>query len=516
MTTLLVLGAGLMQEPVLRAARAAGCVVHAADGNPQARNRQLVDVFHHVDLRDRDGLVTLAQSIKQLDGCLTVGTDFSDAVAAVCQAVGLPGHRVDAALRARDKGAMRRALTAAGRPQPQAWPIASPDDAALREVERALDAGHTLVIKPADSMGARAVQRCTHRSQLAEALAGALEASLGRGAVVETFIEGQEFSLDAFVLDGTVYHRGLGTRRIYFPPAFVELGHDIPSRVPTAERLILERELERAALTIELTHGAAKGDLFLDPSGAGATVGEIAARLSGGYMSGWTYRKARGVDLSRHAIAVAQGSVDPPPQPAWRLYAAERAIVSAPGVVRHIAADLERLSSRVTDRFWSVQPGDRLASPRNNLQKAGNVIAVAPSADEAARAADDALLRMYPVLEPGNPASTDYLLKHGWHGTYALYAVDAAFARYLAQEQPLLPTRKGDQLLIRDHCAELSLRRPGVPAAATLTAALASGYARLVADDEVAHDDRLFWRAVTAGGIQGARYAYDSLVGAAA
>lgn len=516
MTTLLVLGAGLMQEPVLRAARAAGCIVHVADGNPHARNRHLVDLFHHVDLRDRDGLVALAQSIEHLDGCLTVGTDFSDAVAAVCQAVGLPGHRVDAALRARDKGAMRRALTGAGRPQPQAWPIASLDDAALREVEAALEAGHTLVIKPADSMGARAVQRCTHRSQLADALSNALAASLGRGAVVETFIEGQEFSLDALVLDGSVYHCGLGTRRIYFPPAFVELGHDIPSRVPAAERSVLERELELAAGAIELTHGAAKGDLFLDPSGRSATVGEIAARLSGGYMSGWTYRKARGVDLSRHAIAVAQGSVDPPPPPAWRLYAAERAIVSAPGVVRHIATDLACLSSRVTDRFWSVQPGDRLASPRNNLQKAGNVIAVAPTADEAARAADDALLRMYPVLEPGDPASTDYLLQRGWRGTYALYSVDAAFARYLDQDRSVPQVSKGEQLLIRDHCAKLSLRRPGVSATATLTAVLAAGYARLVADDEGAPDDRVFWRAVTAAGIQGARYVYDWLVGAAA
>ena len=516
MKTMLVLGAGSMQEPLLRATRAARCVVHAADGNPEARNRHLVDVFHHVDLRDHSGLVALARSIEPLHGCLTVGTDFSDAVAAVCQAVGLPGHRPEAARRARDKGAMRSAFAAAGRPQPRAWALSSLDDAALCEIERELAAGRTLVVKPADSMGARAVQRCTEAGHLSAALQAAFAASLGRGAVVETFIDGREFSLDAFVLDGTIYHRGLGTRHIHFPPAFVELGHDIPSRISSGARRVLERELELAAAAIGLNHGAVKGDVFLHPDGAGATIGEIAARLSGGYMSGWTYRKARGVDLSRHAIAVAQGSTQPPPQPAWRLYAAERAIVSAPGTVRCLATDHDRLGARITDRFWSVQPGDRLASPRNNLQKAGNVIAVAPTAEEAARAADDALLYSYPILEPGDVTTTDYLLRHGWNGTYALYAVDAEFARYLSQEIPQPRAHSGDQLLIHDHCDRLSLRRPGASAAATFATALAAGYARLAARDQAAHDDRLFWRAVAAGGMQGVRYAYDTLVGARA
>ena len=516
MKTMLVLGVGLMQEPVLRAARAARCVVHAADGNPEARNRHLVDVFHHVDLRDHPGLVALARSIEPLDGCLTVGTDFSDAVAAVCQAVGLPGHRLDAARRARDKGAMRSAFVAAGRPQPRAWPLSSLDDAALCEIERELEAGRTLVVKPADSMGARAVQRCTEPSQLSAALQAAFDASLGRGAVVETFIDGREFSLDAFILDGTMYHRGLGTRHIYFPPAFVELGHDIPSRISSGARRVLERELELAAAAIGLDHGAVKGDVFLHPDGAGATIGEIAARLSGGYMSGWTYRKARGVDLSRHAIAVAGGSTQPPPQPVWRLYAAERAIVSAPGTVRRLMTDHDRLGARITDQFWSVRPGDRLASPRNNLQKAGNVIAVAPTADEAARAADNALSYTYPILEPGDVTTTDYLLRHGWNGTYALYAVDAEFARYLSQESRQPRTHSGDQLLIHDHCDRLSLRRPGAAADVTFATALAAGYARLATRDQVAGDDRLFWRAVVAGGMQGVRYAYDTVVGARA
>ena len=121
MTTVLILGAGIMQGPSLRAARRLGWRSVAADANPSAPCRSLADRFELVDLKDRDGMLALARRLREgegLDAVFTAGTDFSTTVSHVCEHLGLPGVPLAAAARATDKHLMRNALRAAGVPCP--------------------------------------------------------------------------------------------------------------------------------------------------------------------------------------------------------------------------------------------------------------------------------------------------------------------------------------------------------------------------------------------------------------
>ena len=95
MTTILVLGAGIMQVPAIRIAKARGWRVIVADGNARAEGRDLCDRFENVDLKDREGLLVLARECAAsggLDGVFTAGTDFSTSVAYVAEKMGLPGN----------------------------------------------------------------------------------------------------------------------------------------------------------------------------------------------------------------------------------------------------------------------------------------------------------------------------------------------------------------------------------------------------------------------------------------
>ena len=68
MTTILILGAGIMQEPAVRIARRKGWRVILADANPQAPARAMADLFVCIDLKDRDGLLAFARSIQHAGG----------------------------------------------------------------------------------------------------------------------------------------------------------------------------------------------------------------------------------------------------------------------------------------------------------------------------------------------------------------------------------------------------------------------------------------------------------------
>ncbi|GAB1483892.1 hypothetical protein MASR2M78_27080 [Treponema sp.] len=119
---ILILGAGVMQGPALRLARARGLRTVAVDGDAEAPCRDLADQFEHIDLKDKEGIEGFARTLVSsggLDGIMTAGTDFSASVAWVAERLGLPGIPYEVALNASDKARMRDCFKAASVPSPE-------------------------------------------------------------------------------------------------------------------------------------------------------------------------------------------------------------------------------------------------------------------------------------------------------------------------------------------------------------------------------------------------------------
>jgi biotin carboxylase len=414
--TVLILGAGVMQMPGIRIARRKGWRVIVADGNPEAVARDLGDRFEVIDLKDREGLLALARGYaggSGLDGVFTAGTDFSSSVAWVAEKLGLPGIPYAAAMRATDKCLMRAAFDAHGVPSPRyaCWAgEGDPSDILSSELE------FPLVVKPVDNMGARGVRRVDDRDGLVEACRAALPLSRSSRVIVEQFMEGPELSLDAVAHNGRVTVCGVADRHIAFPPSFVEMGHTMPTELDAATVRGIEEVFVAGMRAIGIDSGAAKGDIKLTPRGPMA--GEIAARLSGGYMSGWTFPLASGVEVTEAALNIAVGLEPGDLTPKWRRTCAERAVISIPGRVERIEGFEEaRGLPGVEEVFLRVAPGEEVVFPANNVQKCGNVIAVGDVRSEAAEAARRAIsllrIRLSPLVKstaqhlargPGNDA----------------------------------------------------------------------------------------------------------------
>src|SRR5437870_10419334 len=119
MKTVLVLGAGRHQRAAILRAKELRFRVAAMDGNPNAVAQGDADLFEHVDFVDVPAAIEAARRIRP-DGVLTITSDRAvPAVAAVAEALGLPGIGSDAARGLTHKVEMRRRLEAAGIPQPK-------------------------------------------------------------------------------------------------------------------------------------------------------------------------------------------------------------------------------------------------------------------------------------------------------------------------------------------------------------------------------------------------------------
>jgi len=405
--SILILGCGRMQIPALETARSMGLHVIAADGNPQAEGRHLPHEFLHINLVDSKGLLAAARRIhreRRLDAVFTAGTDFSIAVALIAETLGLPGHSLAAATLASDKAQMRKGFENSGVPSPPFAEIRFIDDvpAGIRRLPS------PWVVKPVDSMGARGVQRIDEIEKLQEAVRLAGRYSRAKRVLVESLIEGPEFSLDALVEKGRMIPCGIADRHIHYPPHFIEMGHTIPSRLPIRKQAALWDTFERGIRALGLSHGAAKGDIKLSPQGP--VVCEIAARLSGGFMSGYTYPYSSGVHPTESAIRLALGMGAGVPKANLRLICAERALIGIDGTVSAIEGveEAARLPG-VRNLFFRVGRGDKVNFPRSNVEKIGSVIATGSSHDEADECALRALRRIKISLSLEDPGTGVYL-----------------------------------------------------------------------------------------------------------
>lgn len=375
---LLVLGAGIMQVPLISIAHQLGLYVTVVDADETAVGVSLADAFLHIDLKAYDEIAAAAVQLNRsrpLHGVCTVGTDFSTSVAYTAEMLGLPGIPFAAAQKARYKHRMREALAAAGLPTPP-FTVVSPDT-----VEENMQGWKTFpaVVKPVDNMGARGVRIIYSPAEFSDAVQQALENSHSRQCIVEGFISGQEYSIDAVWIHGRLADFGIAIRHIYFDPYRVELGHSFPAPIDSSCRQSLLQGLESASRALGITWGAVKGDVFWD--GDKAVIGEVAARLSGGFMSGWTYPLHSGVSAILPMICATVGYQIPPAlaeqmhTPRFLRPVAERAIIGLPGVISDVSGIDEAAGIPGVHNIWlTARSGSIIHSLKDNIGKCGNVI----------------------------------------------------------------------------------------------------------------------------------------------
>lgn len=396
-----------MQAPAIRIAKDKGWKVICADGNPGAPSAPYADEFLHIDLKDKVGLEEAARKIQEeegLNGVFTAGTDFSASVAWVAEKLGLPGISYDTALNATDKIRMRTCFREAGVPSPSFIELS--EDMDFSQAVR--DMTFPLVVKPVDNMGARGVRKINDLTELAPAVQEAINYSRTDRAIVEEFLAGEEYSIDALVYKGKVTIHGLAIRHIYFPPCFIEMGHTMPAQIsPEKEKEIVD-VFTRGVQALGIDMGAAKGDIFY--TSQGPVIGEIAARLSGGYMSGWTFPQASFVESTEGAMNIAMGLEPAPYEGKYEKVSAERAFLSIPGTVKSIRNVEEAYAmDNVNDLFLRVEEGDKVDFPVNNVEKCGNIISSHKERAVAVKASEQACAKILITLDENDTRTGDFL-----------------------------------------------------------------------------------------------------------
>ena len=393
MKTVLVVGAGRHQRRAIAQARDRGLRVVAVDRNPAAPGLALADVGEVVDFTDVDAVTEVARR-ERVDGALTVSADRAvPVVAAVAEALGLPGIGSETAHRMTHKLAMREALAASSVPQPPYRAVRPRGDANAPPE----GVGFPAVLKPVDSGGQRAVFRLERAEDLERCLPEAVEESPSDTAMVEEYVEGTE-------MNGIVIARGgeptLLTLSDRLRPPGIGFGvgwiHVYPPSVNGDALGSSERIAVDAVRALGLRDGIAFPQLIATPEGRVVVV-EVAARIPGGQMADLV-RHAVGVDLVDVALRQALGEKVPDDvalprfhQPlAIRFFTAEPGPLPTGRVTRIGALDPVLAADGVVQAETYLELGETIRPVRRDGDRRGYVIAVADTPDEALARAERA------------------------------------------------------------------------------------------------------------------------------
>lgn len=403
---LLIVGAGGMQVPLIEKAHEMQFFTLALDGSEKAIGAKIAHDFLVADISKPEECLKILQKQRpniQIDGVVTVGTDFSNTVAFLAQELSLPGIPLSVAWKAKNKILMRQEFQKAGVNSPlflavepgdplPTWPYSYP-----------------MVVKPSDNMGARGVLLIAKPEDLLQGMIQARQNSPTGSILLEEYIPGPEFSVDAIVRGEDIYIEGLADRHIFYPPSFIEMGHTFPCLKPQAIQEAVIAQFKKGVKALGINWGAAKGDIKWD--GHKAVVGEIAARLSGGYMSGWTYPLSSGRSSIQWAIETALGlplTEQSTQEPGVVL---ERAIISIPGRLNSIVTFEDPIQIHgLKHLFCQIQPGDLLKFPTSNVEKVGNFIIQSPSIHRGEELASRVRKALFIRLEPHEALTKEFLV----------------------------------------------------------------------------------------------------------
>jgi biotin carboxylase len=391
--TVLFVGAGRHQRRAIVRARELGLRVVAVDRNTEAPGLAEADVAEVVDFSDVAAVIDVARR-NAADGVLTVSADRAVAVvAAVAEALGLPGIGTRTAHAMTNKIAMRRRLAEAGVPQPRFAAVRT-----IHEGHAALETvGLPAVLKPSDSGGQRGVFLLESADALDAHLHTALAESATAEAIVERFHEGLELNGLALARAG---HVSLLTLSDRLRPPGIGFGvgwiHVYPATIFGDTLAEAERVAVHAVHALGLRDGIAFPQLLVGEDGVVRVV-EVAARIPGGQMADLA-RHAIGLDLVEIALRQALGVEVPDElaEPRFRRPLAIRFLTAQPGPlpigrVRQWSG-LERVLAfpGVVQADVFLTEGETIRPVRLDGDRRGYVIAVADTSVEALERAEAA------------------------------------------------------------------------------------------------------------------------------
>lgn len=297
-----IIGASYLQLPLINKAKAMGLETHVFAWAANDVGETAADHFYPISIIEKDQILEKCREIK-IDGICSIASDLAmTTVNYVAEKMGLPGNSIEATLVSTNKHLMRDRFAENGDPSPKSIRV---DDADAVDPD-AFE--YPVIVKPEDRSGSRGISKIADGSGLRDAVRLAQEAGFNGHALIEEFVEGEEFSAETISVNGK--HKLLATTKKYTTgaPHFIETGHMEPAFARgTGMFMRIENMVYHALDGLGIQNGASHTEYKINSDGEMKLI-EIGGRMGGDCIGSSLVHLSTGVDFVKAVIDVALGN----------------------------------------------------------------------------------------------------------------------------------------------------------------------------------------------------------------
>lgn len=313
MKTFMILGASILQIPLIRQAKKMGYAPVVASPFKDDPGIKLAAHAVCADVRDEQIILDHAQKYN-IAGIATDQTDLSVTTAAyVAEKMNLPGIGYDVARLFTNKYLMREKCESLGIPTTDYRLVRTPAEAlAFFDALKA-----DVIVKPVDNQGSRGISKVSMRDQVKEKFNQALHFSKSKSVLMERYITGREFVLEGMACDGAFCNLAWGNS-YYFstPDTFTPSSRVFPAIADKKTISGILKLNEKVIVGFGLKNGITHSEFIMDGNG-GIFLIETAARGGGMFISSDIIPLLSGINTEEFLIHIAAGTLERVPEIKW-------------------------------------------------------------------------------------------------------------------------------------------------------------------------------------------------------
>lgn len=299
MKKIVIIGANDFQNQLILKAKDMGFETHVFAWKDGSIGERTADYFYPVSIVEIDEILEKCREI-QPDAVATIASDLANiTVSKVAEGLSLPGNSSECIEISTNKYAMREAFLKAGVPTPRFYKVDKVEDILLQM--------HLpIIVKPTDRSGSRAITKIVDYNELEAAIKEAVEQSFEKKAIVEEYIEGEEYSYETISYRGK--HTNLAVTKKYTTgaPHFIETGHCQPSDLSEEMLEKVHQTMQEALDALKITDGASHAEFKVTPEGEVRII-EIGSRMGGDCIGSDLVPLSTGYDYMEMIVDVACG-----------------------------------------------------------------------------------------------------------------------------------------------------------------------------------------------------------------
>lgn len=296
--SIMIFGVGELQESIINRAKAKGLFVVGIDPCADAFCRDAVDAFEVVGGQDYEGTLAVARKYN-INAIATAATDKPLVMMArVAKELSLPFYSEETAQISTDKYRMKECFRKAG--------IPCANGGLMKNIDEAEGLIYPVILKPRDNSGSRGVIFCNNKTELESAFNEAMQYTKLDSVLVEEFIEGQEYSIEALHYEGKSEVIQFTEKTTTPFPYNVELGHIQPANLTEEQREQIRKIIADIAVALGFENCPSHTELKINKRGI--FIIETSPRLGGDYITSMLTPLSTGINMEDQLLNIACGN----------------------------------------------------------------------------------------------------------------------------------------------------------------------------------------------------------------